>query len=290
MKGMGRLFQGAATVDSILRGDLIEAAAEAGLRSLFVGFESLDENNLHQSQKHQNLGRDYAEAIRRLHSLGIMINGSFVFGLDSDGPDVFERTVDWAVTQGLTTATFHVLTPYPGTGQFQQIESEGRLLHRDWRLYDTRHAVYRPLAMTPDQLETGYWKAYDYFYSWANVCKGASTHDRFEDRARHFAYTAGWKKFEGAWNAVIRARRLTRLRPALERILTHHRASVPGDQREDRGEIAPIERRPQPPSNTEAPSGSWVGVPAEPIPQGSRLVGDEGGSHERVVLLPTKAR
>jgi len=55
---MGRVFQGAATVDSILEGDLIELAAEAGLRSVFVGFESLDEKNLQQSNKRQNLGRE----------------------------------------------------------------------------------------------------------------------------------------------------------------------------------------------------------------------------------------
>ena len=116
MKGMNRLFQGAATVDSILRGDLIERAAEAGLRSLFVGFETLTPDNLRRSQKRQNLGRDYSAVTARLHSLGIMINGSFVFGMDDDGPDVFRRTVDWAIENGITTATFHIQTPYPGTG------------------------------------------------------------------------------------------------------------------------------------------------------------------------------
>src|SRR6266571_4037579 len=95
MKGMGRLFQGAATVDSILRGDLIERAAEAGLRSIFVGFETLTPDNLARSNKLQNLGRDYKAVTDRLHALGIMINGSFVFGMDDDGEDVFRRTVDW---------------------------------------------------------------------------------------------------------------------------------------------------------------------------------------------------
>ena len=85
MRGMGRLFQGAATVDSILRGDLIERAAEAGLRSIFVGFETPDAGESRaRSNKRQNLGRDYAAVTRRLHDLGIMINGSFVFGMDDD--------------------------------------------------------------------------------------------------------------------------------------------------------------------------------------------------------------
>src|SRR5262245_12254023 len=84
MRGMGRLFQGAATVDSVLHGDTVERAAQAGLRSLFVGFETLAPANLARSNKRQNLGRDYAAVCRRLHTLGIMINGSFVFGMDDD--------------------------------------------------------------------------------------------------------------------------------------------------------------------------------------------------------------
>ncbi len=102
-----------------LRGDLIERAAEAGLRSIFVGFETLTPGNLKRSNKAQNLGRDYRarpNPAGQLHSLGIMINGSFVFGMDDDGEDVFRRTVvDWAVEHGITTATFHIQTPYPGT-------------------------------------------------------------------------------------------------------------------------------------------------------------------------------
>ena len=97
MKGMNRLFQAAGTVDSILRGDLIEKAARAGLRSLFVGFETFSNENLKQSNKKQNLQKDYQKAVKRLHNLGIMVNGSFVFGLDDDDHDVFKRTVEWVL-------------------------------------------------------------------------------------------------------------------------------------------------------------------------------------------------
>jgi hypothetical protein len=67
---MGRLFQAASTVDGVLRGDTIERAAEAGLRSLFVGFETLDPAVLRNANKVQNLGRDYDRAIRRLDNAG----------------------------------------------------------------------------------------------------------------------------------------------------------------------------------------------------------------------------
>ena len=100
--------------------------------------------------------RDYAAAIRRLHDLGVMINGSFVFGMDGDDGSVFERTVEWAIEQGIETATFHILTPYPGTALYRRMADQGRLTVHDWDLYDTRHAVFRPARMTAEELEYGY--------------------------------------------------------------------------------------------------------------------------------------
>jgi radical SAM superfamily enzyme YgiQ (UPF0313 family) len=220
MLGMNRLFQGAATVDSVLRGDLIERAADAGLRSLFVGFETLTPDNLRRSGKRQNLNRDYRAVTSRLHSLGIMINGSFVFGMDDDGPDVFRRTVDWAVEQGITTATFHIQTPYPGTGLHARLEREGRITTRNWDLYDTRHVVYRPTAMSPRELEEGYHWAYDEFYRWSSIARASFAHGTLKHQAKHFFYASGWKKFEGAWNLVIRARQLRLLTPLLEAVLS----------------------------------------------------------------------
>ncbi|MEP7366052.1 MAG: radical SAM protein [Acidobacteriota bacterium] len=220
MRGMNRLFQGASTVDAILRGDLIERAADAGLRSLFVGFESLSGKNLAQSNKRQNLGRDYKAVTDRLHGLGIMINGSFVFGMDDDGADVFRRTVDWAVEHGITTATFHIQTPYPSTALHKRMESEGRMTTRNWDLYDTRHVVYRPARLTAEQLKHGYDWAYREFYRWPSIARAALTHTSLKHRAKHFFYTSGWKKFEPLWNAVIRAKQLARMTPLLEAVLS----------------------------------------------------------------------
>ena len=220
MKGMGRMFQGASTVDAILRGDLIEKAAAAGLRSVFIGFETLSQSNLLQSNKKQNLDKNYGEAIRRLHDLGIMINGSFVFGLDDDDKDVFKRTVDWAVGSGLTTCTFPILTPYPGTRLFQQMETENRILHRNWDLYDTRQAVYRTVGLTAGELKAGYDWAYRNFYSWSNVFKASMQHGQWEMSIKHFAYAGGWKKFEPLWNMMIKTRGLNKMLPLLESILS----------------------------------------------------------------------
>ena len=220
MRGMNRVFQGAATVDSILRGNLIEKAAEAGLRSVFVGFETFSEENLKQSNKKQNLKKDYELAVQRLHSLGIMINGSFVFGLDEDDNQVFSRTVDWAVKNAITTSTFHVLTPYPGTKLFQDFENQGRILTKNWDLYDTRNVVYQTKNISAEDLKVGYDWAYKEFYSWNNILKSSLNHDSVKHQLKHLFYSGGWKKFEPLWNFIIKTEGLNKMLPLLESLLS----------------------------------------------------------------------
>jgi radical SAM superfamily enzyme YgiQ (UPF0313 family) len=220
MRGMGRLFQGAATVDSVLRGDLIERAAEAGLRSLFVGFETFSPENLRGSNKKQNLAKDYAAVARRLSDLGIMINGSFVFGMDDDDDDVFDRTVDWAVQNGITTSTFHIQTPYPGTRLYQSLAAQGRITSQNWDMFDTRHVVFQPAKLTPEALKAGYDRAYREFYGWGNIAKAAWSHPSLKHRAKHYFYSAGWKKFEPLWDMMIKAKRLDQMTPLLEAVLS----------------------------------------------------------------------
>ncbi|MEM9064232.1 MAG: radical SAM protein [Planctomycetota bacterium] len=219
MRGMGRLFQGASTVDAILRGNLIEQAVEAGLRSIFVGFESIRDEGLQGSNKRQNLGRDYREAVRRLDSLGVMVNGSFVFGLDGDDARVFDQTVDWAIDCGITTATFHIATPYPGTAFYKQIERAGRLRTTNWDLFDTRHAVFEHPSLSADELESGYWRSYRRFYSMGSIARGSLRHCSALQGLKHFGYAVGWKRLEPAWNLLIRARQLHAGRRGLERWL-----------------------------------------------------------------------
>ena len=221
MLGMNRLWQAAGTVKAVLEQPrVLEKAVACGLRSLFVGFETVNSDNLQEQRKFQNIGRDYAAAVRRLHDLGVMVNGSFVFGMDHDGPDVFERTVEWAIEQGIETATFHILTPYPDTALHARMEAEGRLLHRDWDLYDTRHVVFTPARLTPAELEAGYWRAYRDFYRWGSILRGAATKATARGRLRHIGYAGGWKKFEPLWDALIRSRQVLHALPLLEAILT----------------------------------------------------------------------
>ncbi|MCI6618606.1 MAG: B12-binding domain-containing radical SAM protein [Prevotella sp.] len=221
MRGMNRVFQGAATVKSILEGDLIERARDAGLRSIFVGFETFSQENLRSEHKYQNLARDYAACVHRLHELGIMINGSFVFGMDHDDADTFRRTVDWGLEHAITTATFHVLTPYPGTRLFERMDAAGRIVSRDWSRYDTRTVVFQPVGLSPEALRQGYEWAYEEFYRWANIFRSCAHDDTLEHRLAHLLYTGGWKKMEPFWNILIRTRVLNATLPLLESILSH---------------------------------------------------------------------
>jgi radical SAM superfamily enzyme YgiQ (UPF0313 family) len=149
-----------------------------------------------------------------------MINGSFVFGMDGDDGSVFERTVEWAIEHGIETATFHILTPYPGTALYRRFSEQGRLTIHDWDLYDTRHTVFRPAHLSADQLERGYHWAYQEFYRWRSIARGAAAHDEWIAGLRHLAYAAGWKKFEPLWDFVIRAKRAGMMLPVLETVLS----------------------------------------------------------------------
>ncbi len=231
MRGMNRLWQAAGTVQSVLKSGLLEEAAASGLRSLFVGFETLNPTNLIQQHKYQNLHRDYSTAIRRLHDLGVMVNASFVFGMDEDDESVFDRTVEWAIKQGIETSTFHILTPYPGTALHKRIQAEGRITTSNWDLYDTRHAVFQPRQLTSKTLEAGYWHAYKEFYRWENIIQSSQAHEGFANQLRHLAYAGGWKKFEPLWDWVIRAKRVAHLLPVLETVLAGFQPRSRNDSR-----------------------------------------------------------
>jgi radical SAM superfamily enzyme YgiQ (UPF0313 family) len=220
LRGMGRLWQAAGTVSSVLDPTLLDRAAQSGLKSLFIGFETLNPDNLRQQHKLQNVGHNYDHVVRQLHDRGVMINASFVFGMDGDGPSVFDRTAEWAISWGLETATFHILTPYPGSRLYDRMQRDGRIRTRDWRLYDTRHCVYEPKGMTAAQLETGYHRAYETFYRWSNILRAARVKPDLNGLLRHLAYTGGWKKFELGWGLIIKTGLLGRMRPLLEGILT----------------------------------------------------------------------
>jgi radical SAM superfamily enzyme YgiQ (UPF0313 family) len=149
--------------------EMLDLMARSGCRSLFLGLESIVPESLGEVHKRCNQVDTYLRNIQRIHQRRIMINGSFVFGFDHDDASVFDRTVQFGIEARLETATFTVLTPYPGTTLYKRLEAEGRIVDRDWSHYDTTRVVYRPAQLTAEELEAGYFRAYEQFYRWPAI-------------------------------------------------------------------------------------------------------------------------
>jgi radical SAM superfamily enzyme YgiQ (UPF0313 family) len=169
LRPLNKIWSAAVSIDVTDDPALIRAMALAGCSGVFVGFESLTDANLVDARKKTPKASDYARRVDMLHQNGIQVNGSFVLGFDHDGKDVFDRTAEWIEANRLECATFHILTPYPATPLFRQMEAQGRLLHKDWTRYDTAHAVFRPKNMSPEELEEGYAWMYQRLFSHASI-------------------------------------------------------------------------------------------------------------------------
>jgi radical SAM superfamily enzyme YgiQ (UPF0313 family) len=209
LKPLGIIWSAAVTIDVTDDPSLIREMALAGCTGVFIGFESLHADNLTDARKKTPAPVDYARRVAILHRCGIQVNGSFVLGFDHDGPDVFARTVEWIEANRLECATFHILTPYPATPLYRQLESEGRLLHRNWDLYDTAHAVFRPKHMSPEQLEEGYAWCYRALFSHRSIWRR-----RPEDREAVPGYLAMsylYKRSNVFWHLLIRHRLTARV-------------------------------------------------------------------------------
>ena len=150
---------------------MLDEMKDSGCQGLFIGFESINAASVSDVHKTQNRVCEYEAAISEIHKRGIMINASFVFGLDSDTKDTFAQTVDWIVRNKIETVTSHILTPYPGTTFYKRMVEEGRLLTHDWGLYDTAHVVMQPKNMSAEELYRGYLWVYEQVYSFKNILR-----------------------------------------------------------------------------------------------------------------------
>ena len=161
-----------ASLAALHRVENIEVMARAGCRALFIGFESVDDDVVRAAGKRQNRPRKYTDIVRRLSDHGIAVWGSFIFGLDEDSGEAFDRTVDFCVESQLTMALFALLTPYPGTRLYKRLEAEGRLTRPRWWLtpdHDTDAPFYKPLQMSREELRAGWVKAWRAMYSYGNI-------------------------------------------------------------------------------------------------------------------------
>lgn len=169
LKPIEKIWSAAVTIDVTDEPDLIREMALAGCTGVFVGFESLRGENLDDARKKTPRPDEYARRVDLFHQYGIQVNGSFVLGFDHDTPDTFAHLADWIEANRLECATFHILTPYPQTPLFAQMEAENRILHYNWEEYDTSHVVFQPKNMTVEELEQGYEYCYRRLFSHRSI-------------------------------------------------------------------------------------------------------------------------
>ncbi len=162
---------GQASVNVANDPEILRLCQESGCKGLFLGFETLSPATLSAVGKRVNRPDRYLDVVQRIHDHGIGIDGSFVFGFDTDDAGVFDRTLEFVLKAKLEVAYFSILTPYPGTRLHQRLVGEDRLLSRDWSLYDANHVVYRPKQFTPEELLTRYHMALKALYSVSGIFK-----------------------------------------------------------------------------------------------------------------------
>lgn len=150
---------------------LLDLVARSGCRGLLMGLESLSSENLSENSKRFNDPRQYAAIVEHLHARNISLQACFVFGLDDDTPDVFLKTAKFVVDAKIDLPRFAIVTPFPGTALFDRLEGEGRILSRDWGLYDGQHVVFQPTHMSADHLQRGNERAWKYAYSMLNIAR-----------------------------------------------------------------------------------------------------------------------
>lgn len=168
---MGLKWNAAVSANIVDMLDLLDEMALSGCESLFIGFESLSETAIKNVHKYQNNIRKYEKLVTEIHKRGIMVNASFVFGLDDDDVTTFQTTLDWIVRNKIETVTSHILTPYPGTKLYEQLLKEGRIIDFDLSKYNTAHVVFKPKKMTPEELYNGYIWIYKQIYSTKNILR-----------------------------------------------------------------------------------------------------------------------
>jgi radical SAM superfamily enzyme YgiQ (UPF0313 family) len=151
--------------------EILKLMSETRCLGLLIGMESLSDKTLADCGKRVNRPADYIAAVDKLHRYGIGVKASFIVGFDNDDTHVFDQMAQFVTQSNLDSVYFSILTPYPGTRFFDQMESDGRILHYDWEKYDTANVVFRPARMTPEQLQDGFFRLYRKALSYPSIAR-----------------------------------------------------------------------------------------------------------------------
>jgi radical SAM superfamily enzyme YgiQ (UPF0313 family) len=208
-RGFSRPYAVQASLNIADDEEMLQALKRSGCMTVLIGFESVSEESLRQMRKGVNLRigvAHYRDKVAKLHDHGLLSSGTFMFGNDGDGPDIFERTVKFVLEAGVDVAHFGLLTPNPGTDLYDRLAREGRLLYtnfpEDYARYDLRTAVFRPRMMTPAQLEEGMVWAARAVGSWSTLARRAWRTLRATGRPAMAAIALRWNR-SGLYRRVV---------------------------------------------------------------------------------------
>lgn len=162
---------GCASLDIVDDPELLSLIAKSGCRGLLMGFESIRPEALVAAKKDKNIGKTYAQVVDILHDHGILVQACFVFGFDTDDASVFEEAADYITNARFDLPQISIYTPFPGTPVFENLEKEGRILTRNWSLYNGQNVVFRPHNMTAGELEAGTDLVRKRAYSWSALSR-----------------------------------------------------------------------------------------------------------------------
>lgn len=164
-------WMGFTTIKIAMDEKLLKKARESGCISLFIGFESLLQENLDGVSKQFVNAKELSNWVKTIQRHQIGIHGSFIFGFDGDDPTIFKKTVEFVQKNNMELPSFSILTPFPGTPLQKRLEEEGRIFDRDWSHYDMSHVVYKPEKMTVQELQEGYLWAQKYICAPRSILK-----------------------------------------------------------------------------------------------------------------------
>lgn len=175
--------------------ELLDIFEKSGCKGLLIGFESVNQETQQNIHKGVNRVSEYKELMDKLHNRGIMVMGCFAFGSDEDKKDVFERTVELCLEAKIDLPRFSIITPFPGTEFYKELDGEGRIVERDWAMYDVEHCVYEPKHMTKEELEEGIAWAWKQAYSWKNIFKRLDFSKKKTKKSIFMLLNIGYRKY-----------------------------------------------------------------------------------------------
>lgn len=156
MKEVNKRFDCFGNINVIARDDeFLNLAHEAGVTKWYLGIESISQENIDSAGKGTNKVENYAKAIKKIQDHGMTLTGFFIFGLDHDTTDTFDKTLRAIYDWGLDEASFSIITPYPGTRLFDRLEKEGRITNYNWSNYAEGRVNIKPKLMSEEELLEG---------------------------------------------------------------------------------------------------------------------------------------